>query len=160
MERKRPRVRRAIFSRTELEPMSTAANVGMRGGQQCTSLRPPGHSELLLPGREDLFGKCAAEIIDGVATKIKKRLEFKPLRLAVLSTDSWRSPGGAWQSSACLEPAPAPRPRDGISPPSRSAIRSVAEIAGPRPRLRQQIAAASASRANRPEHLECASSRR
>src|SRR6202162_1229107 len=34
--RRRPRVRRAIFSRTELEPISTAAKVGMRQGQQFT----------------------------------------------------------------------------------------------------------------------------
>src|SRR5580700_1870294 len=43
MERSRPRVRRAIFSRTELEPISTAAKVGMRQGRQFTCQRSRGH---------------------------------------------------------------------------------------------------------------------
>src|SRR5208283_1583293 len=43
MGRRRPRVRRAIFSRTELEPISTAAKVGMSEGQQFTCPVPSGH---------------------------------------------------------------------------------------------------------------------
>src|SRR5271154_2331277 len=43
MERRRPRVRRAIFSRTELDPISTAAKVGMRQGQQFTCEKATGH---------------------------------------------------------------------------------------------------------------------
>src|SRR6202035_1034111 len=45
MERRRPRVRRAIFSRTELDPISTAAKVGMRQGQQFTCQVSLGHPE-------------------------------------------------------------------------------------------------------------------
>src|SRR6267154_192413 len=40
MDRRRPRVSRAIFRRTELEPISTAAKVGMRQGQQFTCPLP------------------------------------------------------------------------------------------------------------------------
>src|SRR5580698_219731 len=56
MERRRPRVRRAIFSRTELEPISTAAKVGMRQGQQFTCQMSRGHPLECRVGRE---ARCA-----------------------------------------------------------------------------------------------------